>query len=158
MGEWRRGGVEECGGVVVFGGGCTAACYWGMGSCRGAVTRWPAVPPCWKSWPALAPRWKSWPAVAPRVAMLDRGSERIGLIGGWWLAAAWGAALCAGAGAGLYASPQDDPRDLDRLGITYKPDPGRAAAYEARFRLFARVAETMAPLWPEIDALAGAGA
>lgn len=73
-------------------------------------------------------------------------------------AAAWGAALCAGAGVGLYASPQDDPRDLGRLATTYVPDPGRAAAYEARYGLFARVAETMAPLWPEIDALAGAGA
>lgn len=73
-------------------------------------------------------------------------------------AAAWGAALCAGAGAGLYASPQDDPRDLDRLAATFQPDPGRSAAYEARYRLFARIAETMAPLWPEIDALAGAGA
>jgi L-xylulokinase len=73
-------------------------------------------------------------------------------------AAAWGAALCAGAGAGLYASPQDDPRDLDRLAATYEPDPRRSAAYEARYRLFARVADTIAPLWPDIDALAGAEA
>ena len=70
-------------------------------------------------------------------------------------AAAWGAALCAGAGVGLYASPEDDPRDLQRLGTTYAPDPARAAAYDDRYRLFCRIAETMAPLWPEIDALAG---
>ncbi|MBA3326054.1 MAG: carbohydrate kinase, partial [Rhodobacteraceae bacterium] len=70
-------------------------------------------------------------------------------------AAAWGAALCAGAGVGLYASPKDDPRDLKRLATTYSPDAERSAAYDARFRLFCRVAETLAPLWPEIDRLAG---
>ncbi len=37
-------------------------------------------------------------------------------------AAAWGAALCAGAAVGLYASPQDDPRDLA----------ARARVYDAR--------------------------
>ncbi len=36
-------------------------------------------------------------------------------------AAAWGAALCAGAGVGLYASPQADPRDFDRLCRSYEP-------------------------------------
>jgi L-xylulokinase len=70
-------------------------------------------------------------------------------------AAAWGAALCAGAGVGLYPSPQDDPRDLRRLATTYAPDPARSAAYDVRYRLFCRIAETMAPLWPDIDRLAG---
>lgn len=67
-------------------------------------------------------------------------------------AAAWGAALCAGAGVGVYPSPQHDPRRI--ACETYTPDPDRAAAYDRRYRLFCRVAETMAPLWPEIEALA----
>lgn len=74
-------------------------------------------------------------------------------------AAAWGAALCAGAAIGLYASPQDDPRDIAQISAaTYRPDPARSAAYAERYRLFRRAAETMAPLWPEINALAGADA
>ncbi|MBV9654185.1 MAG: carbohydrate kinase, partial [Acetobacteraceae bacterium] len=73
-------------------------------------------------------------------------------------AAAWGAALCAGAAVGLYASPEDDPRDLANLCAVYAPDPARSAAYEARYRLFCRAAETLAPLWPEIDKLAGCDA
>ncbi len=68
-------------------------------------------------------------------------------------AAAWGAALCAGAAVGLFPSPFDDPRDL--AGSTHAPDPERSAAYQTRYRLHCRIAEAMAPLWPEIDALAG---
>jgi L-xylulokinase len=66
-------------------------------------------------------------------------------------AAAWGAALCAGAGVGIFASPLDDPRDP--AGQTYAPDPARSAAYDARYRVFTRAAEALAPLWPEIEAL-----
>lgn len=68
-------------------------------------------------------------------------------------AAAWGAALCAGAAVGLYASPLDDPRDLAQLDRTFVPDPARSAAYEKRYRLHCRIAETLGPLWPEIEAL-----
>jgi L-xylulokinase len=68
-------------------------------------------------------------------------------------AAAWGAALCAGAAVGLFASPFADPRA--QAGRTFTPDPGRSAAYERRYRLHNRITETIAPLWPEIDALAG---
>jgi L-xylulokinase len=69
-------------------------------------------------------------------------------------AAAWGAALCAGAAAGLYASPDADPRDLDRLCRSYLPDPARSAAYAARYALYTRVTDAIAPLWPEIEKLA----
>ncbi|MBI1172834.1 carbohydrate kinase [bacterium] len=70
-------------------------------------------------------------------------------------AAAWGAALCAGAAVGLYPSVFADPRDLTALDATFTPDPARAAAYDARFRLHGRIAEALAPLWPEIEALDG---
>ena len=70
-------------------------------------------------------------------------------------AAAWGAALCAGAGVGLFSSPQDDPRDFARLDTTYAPDRDRSSAYQERYALFCRAAATLAPLWPEIERLAG---
>ncbi len=68
-------------------------------------------------------------------------------------AAAWGAALCAGAGVGLYASPQDDPRDLDRLCTTYAPDASRTKSYDTRYQMHCKIAATLSPLWPEIEAL-----
>ncbi len=70
-------------------------------------------------------------------------------------AAAWGAALCAGAAIGLYASPHDDPRDLDRMCTTFAPDVSRSKSYEARFRLHCKISATTGPLWPEIEALGG---
>jgi L-xylulokinase len=71
-------------------------------------------------------------------------------------AAAWGAALCAGSGAGLYADPQSDPRDIASIAKIYRPDAARSADMEKRYRLFCEIADTMAPLWPKIGALAQA--
>ncbi|WP_149142847.1 FGGY-family carbohydrate kinase [Gemmobacter caeruleus] len=68
-------------------------------------------------------------------------------------AAAWGAALCAGAGVGLFAAPEADPRDLAALSQTYDPDPARAAAMETRFGLHCDLSAALAPLWPRIEAL-----
>jgi L-xylulokinase len=68
-------------------------------------------------------------------------------------AAAWGAALCAGAGAGLFAAPTDDPRDLASIETTYMPDPARQQAYEERYRLFLDLAEAMRSLWPRLRRL-----
>ncbi|MDB5552280.1 MAG: L-xylulose kinase [Rhizobium sp.] len=72
-------------------------------------------------------------------------------------AAAWGAALCAGAGAGIFASPNDDPRNLDEMQQTYKPDTGRSADYQTRYELFRDIADALQPLWPRIDRLATSG-
>lgn len=69
-------------------------------------------------------------------------------------AAAWGAALCAGAGIGVYAGPQNDPRDVGRIATTYDPDPTRSADYRIRYQLFRDIAEAMTPLWPRIGDLA----
>lgn len=69
-------------------------------------------------------------------------------------AAAWGAALCAGAGVGLFARPEADPRDLAALGHCYAPDPARRADLETRYALHCDIAAAMAPLWPRIEALA----
>lgn len=70
-------------------------------------------------------------------------------------AAAWGAALCAGAGIGLFAAPTADPRDMAALSRTYVPDPVRSAALQERYALHCDIASTMGPLWPRIEALAG---
>lgn len=69
-------------------------------------------------------------------------------------AAAWGAALCAGVGVGLFASALDDPRDMGAASQTYAPDPPRRDELDRRYRLHCKVAAAMAPLWPEIEALA----
>jgi L-xylulokinase len=68
-------------------------------------------------------------------------------------AAAWGAALCAGAAVGLYANAAADPRDLAALGRTYRPDPERQTAADARYRLHGRVAATLGRHWAELEAL-----
>jgi len=69
-------------------------------------------------------------------------------------AAAFGAALCAGAAVGLYASVHDDPRDLSTTGRRYQPDPVRSAEFSRRFSLYCRIAETLKPVWPDIEQLA----
>ncbi len=69
-------------------------------------------------------------------------------------AAAWGAALCAGSGVGLFPSPVADPRDLVALGKTYHPDPVRSADMARRYDLHCDIARSLAPLWPRIESLA----
>jgi len=69
-------------------------------------------------------------------------------------AAAWGAALCAGAGVGLYADPQSDPSRDRAPARAWLPDPGRSAEYEKRFHVFREIADAMTPLWPKIADLA----
>lgn len=67
-------------------------------------------------------------------------------------AAAWGAALCAGAGIGLFASPTTDPRDLSLT--TYTPDPALRTALDDRFRLHCDLSAALSPFWPRIEGLA----
>ena len=68
-------------------------------------------------------------------------------------AAAWGAALCAGAGAGLFASPTDDPRDLESIETTYQPNPERREMLERKYQVFLDLAEAMRPIWPRLQEL-----
>ena len=72
-------------------------------------------------------------------------------------AAAWGAALCAGAGAGLFASPTADPRDLESIETTYQPDPGRRAIFDRKYQVFLDLAEAIKPIWPRLHDLGSAG-
>ena len=69
-------------------------------------------------------------------------------------AAAFGAALCAGAGVGLYPSPQEGARALVKPAATFTPDAARCADMDRRYAVFCRLAEAMAPVWPQIEALA----
>ena len=72
-------------------------------------------------------------------------------------AAAWGAALCAGAGAGLFASPTDDPRDLASIETTYQPRPDLQEVLDRKYRLFLDLADAMRPIWPRLQDLGSAG-
>ncbi len=60
-------------------------------------------------------------------------------------AAAWGAALCAGAGAGLWPTPFDDPRALTSRIFTPQQDLGK------RYTLYGDLVQAMAPLWPRLE-------
>lgn len=68
-------------------------------------------------------------------------------------AAAWGAALCAGSGVGLFASPRHDPRDVDRLTTPYRPEPQRTAELSRRYEVFTDLIDALSPVWPRIEAL-----
>ncbi|WP_287211340.1 FGGY-family carbohydrate kinase, partial [Mesorhizobium sp.] len=69
-------------------------------------------------------------------------------------AAAFGAALCAGAAVGLFASPQQGARAVSKTSHEYLPDAARNADFEDRFSLYCRIAESLKPQWPEIERLA----
>ncbi|MEM9707383.1 MAG: FGGY-family carbohydrate kinase [Pseudomonadota bacterium] len=64
-------------------------------------------------------------------------------------AAAWGAALCAGAGVGLFDSPKDDPRTLDLT--TYHPDPARTRDMDELFSLHLDVSRAVSPIWEKLN-------
>lgn len=70
-------------------------------------------------------------------------------------AAAFGAALCAGTAVGCYSSVNDDPRPMNTLETRYQPDASRASAYEARFRVFSQIAESLKPHWQALESMPG---
>ncbi|MGN6583915.1 MAG: FGGY-family carbohydrate kinase [Rhizobiaceae bacterium] len=72
-------------------------------------------------------------------------------------AAAWGAALCAGAGVGLYESPRHDPRNISRSGRSYRPQAARRDEMNRRYGLHCEIAEKLSAIWPSIESLAPAG-
>lgn len=69
-------------------------------------------------------------------------------------AAAWGAALCAGAAVGLYESPDSDPRDVSAMAIRFTPEPSRVAAMNRRYDVFVETTRALAELWPKLERLA----
>ncbi|MBC9247251.1 carbohydrate kinase [Paracoccus sp. 11-3] len=71
-------------------------------------------------------------------------------------AAAWGAALCAGSGVGLFTSPHHDPREMDALTRQYHPDQAHVAQLDRRYDVFNQVTKVLSPVWPRIEALAKA--
>jgi L-xylulokinase len=68
-------------------------------------------------------------------------------------AAAWGAALCAGAGVGIFETPTHDPRDLAGLEKRLMPDTQAVAFYQKRYDIFQDLAASMQPLWARITDL-----
>jgi L-xylulokinase len=71
-------------------------------------------------------------------------------------AAAWGAALTAGAAIGLFESPQAGARQTTTLLRSHTPDPARQAALLDRYTLYRQTAEAMLPHWRAIESLAEA--
>jgi L-xylulokinase len=69
-------------------------------------------------------------------------------------AAAFGAALCAGAAVGLFASPQEGPRASRVTTREYEPGTARSAVFDERYSLYCRTVESLKPVWPEIERLA----
>jgi L-xylulokinase len=68
-------------------------------------------------------------------------------------AAAFGAALCAGAAVGQYATAEQPPQIIGATSRQYLPDSARSSIYEERFGLYCRIAETLKQHWPEIERL-----
>ena len=68
-------------------------------------------------------------------------------------AAAWGAALCAGAAVGLFDRFDADPRDVDGRARVFTPDPARVAHYAERFAAFTEVAAQMGDIWERMKSL-----
>jgi L-xylulokinase len=68
-------------------------------------------------------------------------------------AAAWGAALCAGAAVGAFARFDADPRDIAGRATRYEPSQGRAAHYAERYTLYREVAATLTSTWERLNAL-----
>jgi L-xylulokinase len=68
-------------------------------------------------------------------------------------AAAWGAALCAGAAVGAFAQFDADPRDIEGRATTYQPSQSRAAHYAQRYTLYREIAATLTSTWDRLNAL-----
>lgn len=69
-------------------------------------------------------------------------------------AAAWGAALCAGSGVGVFASPFDDPRDVQNTETVFTPDAQAHEKLDARYRLHCAYADHMSEFWKRLDGYA----
>lgn len=72
-------------------------------------------------------------------------------------AAAWGAALCAGAAVGVFDRFDADPRDLDATSTTYRPGAARVAHYAERYAAYRNLAEILPGAWADLNALGTSG-
>lgn len=72
-------------------------------------------------------------------------------------AAAWGAALCAGAAVGVFDRFDADPRDIDSRATTYSPTPDRAVHYAYRFDVYRDAAQTLNQTWKRLNDLEAMG-
>ncbi|HEY1942726.1 MAG TPA: FGGY-family carbohydrate kinase [Roseiarcus sp.] len=68
-------------------------------------------------------------------------------------AAAFGAALCAGAAVGLIRSVHEAPGTANERLRQYEPDKARSAMFDERYSLYCRLAEALEPHWPAIERL-----
>lgn len=69
-------------------------------------------------------------------------------------AAAWGAAICAATGVGLYGSIDEAPTDRAFATRRFEPDASRAAREGARYATYRKVSERLGESWPALQMLA----
>jgi len=70
-------------------------------------------------------------------------------------AAAFGAALLAGAGAGVYPSAAEAANRFLNLAATYSPDPAQHRAYTRQYELYRQVYPALAPISHALAGLSG---
>ncbi|WP_413991088.1 FGGY-family carbohydrate kinase [Labrys okinawensis] len=68
-------------------------------------------------------------------------------------AAAFGAALCAGAAVGLFSSPQEGARAMVARAHIFEPDQARSRLYDERYAVYAGIAEALKPHWARLESL-----
>ncbi len=67
-------------------------------------------------------------------------------------AAAWGAALCAGAAVGAFARHDVDPCDTAACRTIFRPSPDRASHYAQRYALYLEIATSLTGTWERLNA------
>jgi L-xylulokinase len=72
-------------------------------------------------------------------------------------AAAWGAALCAGAAVGVFERFDVDPRNLAATSKTYRPRPERVSHYAKRYAAYQNLAEILPDAWEQLNGLEALG-
>ncbi|WP_202951831.1 FGGY-family carbohydrate kinase [Spiribacter curvatus] len=68
-------------------------------------------------------------------------------------AAAWGAALCAGAAVGLFKDVAADPRVMSGMRTKFWPDPQARAVRDERYKLHQQIAHHLRSDWEALSAL-----
>lgn len=66
-------------------------------------------------------------------------------------AAAWGAALCAGAGIGMFDNPRADPGQQFTGGRTFAPQARRSAELNELYQLHCEASDALSVVWRKLD-------
>lgn len=70
---------------------------------------------------------------------------------------ALGAVICAGIGAGVYASLEDAVEQTVRTVRVYEPQPARQAMLNETYQVFTQIADALKPVWADVEQRANRG-